>query len=127
MKSKKKNEKYRKCADCIHEWACQAWNVGTIHEMDAGICANYEAVKDSTVYWLGYRAGQADEVYVLNKAVDLMAEYIVTLGRVDYHLCDLIPKEIHLKHQPKNDGNYDNEPCQKCVAEYFLKKAGEQE
>ena len=76
MKSKKRNEKYRTCADCIHEWACQAWNVGTIHEMDAGICANYEAVKDSTVYWLGYRAGQADGVYVLNKAIDLMAEYI---------------------------------------------------
>ena len=93
MKSKKKEDKYRTCADCIHEWACQAWNVGTIHEMDAGICANYEAVKDSTVYWLGYRAGQADGVYVLNKAIDLMAEYIVTLGRVDYFLCDLIPKE----------------------------------
>lgn len=61
------------------------------------------------------------------KAIELMAEYIVTLGRVDYFLCDKIPKDIHLKHQPKNDGNYDNEPCQKCVAEYFLMKAGEQE
>ena len=61
------------------------------------------------------------------KAIELMAEYIVTLGRVDYFLCDEIPKDIHLKHQPKNDGNYDNEPCQKCMAEYFLMKAGEQE
>lgn len=61
------------------------------------------------------------------KAIELMAEYIVALGRVDYFLCDEIPKEIHLKYQPKNDGNYENEPCQKCVAEYFLRKAGEQE
>ena len=127
MKSKKKNKKCRKCADCIHEWACQAWNVGTIHEMDAGICTNYETVKDSTVYWLGYRTGQADGVNVLNKAIDLMAEYIVTLGGVDRYLCDEIPEEHHMKYQPKNDGNYENEPCQKCVAEYFKKKAGEQE
>ena len=127
MRSKKKYEKYRKCADCIHEWACQAWNVGTIHEMDATICTNYETVKDSTVYWLGYRAGQADGGNVLNKAIDLMAEYIVTLGGVDRYLCDEIPEEHHMKYQPKNDGNYENEPCQKCVAEYFKKKAGESE
>lgn len=110
MKSKKKNEKYRKCADCIHEWACQAWNVGTIHETDATNCAIYETVKDSTAYFLGY----LDTKEQYEKVIDLMAEYIVNLDRVDYHLCDLIPKEIHLKHQPK------------CVAEYFLKKVGEQ-
>ena len=122
MKSKKKNEKYRKCADCIHEWACQAWNVGTIHDMDATHCVMYQTSRGSDAYFLGY----LDTKKQYEKAIDLMAEYIVTLGRVDYFLCDLIPKEIHLKHQPKNDGNYDNEPCQKCVAEYFLKKAGEQ-
>ena len=121
--AKKQNKQYRKCADCIHEWACQSWAHGTIHNTDATSCAMYETVKDSTAYWLGFREGQAANVELLNKAIDLMAEYIVTLGRVDYHLCDLIPKEIHLKYQPKNDGNYDNEPCQKCVAEYFLKKA----
>lgn len=60
------------------------------------------------------------------KAIELMAEYIVTLGGVDYHLCDEIPREIHLKHQPKDDGNYDNEPCQRCVAEYFGMKAGDE-
>lgn len=125
--AKKQKKQCRKCADCIHEWACQAWNVGTIHEMDATICTNYEAVKDSTVYWLGYRAGQADGVYVLNKAIDLMAEYIITLGGVDRYLCDEITEKHHLKYQPKNDGNYENEPCQKCVAEYFKIKAGEQE
>lgn len=54
------------------------------------------------------------------EAVNRMAEYIVTKGRVDYWLCDDIPEELHLKHQPKNDGNYDNAPCIKCVAEYFM-------
>ena len=123
---KKQKRQYKQCSECIHEWVCQSWAHGTIHNTDATSCAMYETLKSSTVYWLGFREGQAANVERLNKAIDLMAEYIVTLGRVDYHLCDLIPKEIHLKHQPKNDGNYDNEPCQKCVAEYFLKKAGEE-
>ena len=53
-------------------------------------------------------------------AVKNMAEYIVCAGRVDYFLCDEISQEHHLKYQPKNDGNYDNEPCYKCVADWFL-------
>lgn len=28
-----------------------------------------------------------------------------------------------MKHQPKNDGNYENEPCTECVKEYYLQKA----
>ena len=54
------------------------------------------------------------------EAVQNMAEYIVCAGRVDYFLCDEISQEHHLKYQPKNDGNYDNEPCYKCVADWFL-------
>ena len=54
------------------------------------------------------------------EAVKNMAEYIVCAGRVDYFLCDEISQEHHLKYQPKNDGNYDNEPCYKCVADWFL-------
>lgn len=54
------------------------------------------------------------------EAVKNMAEYIVCAGRVDYYLCDEIPQEHHLKYQPKNDGNYDNEPCYKCIADWFL-------
>ena len=54
------------------------------------------------------------------KAVKNMAEYIVCAGRVDYYLCDEISQEHHLKYQPKNDGNYDNEPCYKCIADWFL-------
>lgn len=53
-------------------------------------------------------------------AVKNMAEYIVCAGRVDYFLCDEISQEHHLKYQPKNDGNYDNEPCYKCIADWFL-------
>ena len=54
------------------------------------------------------------------EAVKNMAEYIVCAGRVDYYLCDEISREHHLKYQPKNDGNYDNEPCYKCIADWFL-------
>ena len=54
------------------------------------------------------------------KSVKNMAEYIVCAGRVDYYLCDEISQEHHLKYQPKNDGNYDNEPCYKCIADWFL-------
>ena len=54
------------------------------------------------------------------KAVKNMAEYIVCAGRVDYFLCDEISQEHHLKYQPKNDGNYNNEPCYKCIADWFL-------
>lgn len=54
------------------------------------------------------------------KAVKNIAEYIVCAGRVDYYLCDEISQEHHLKYQPKNDGNYDNEPCYRCIADWFL-------
>ena len=54
------------------------------------------------------------------EAVKNMAEYIVCAGRVDYYLCDEISQEHHLKYQPKNDGNYDNEPCYRCIADWFL-------
>ena len=56
-------------------------------------------------------------------AVAKMAEYIVTLGEADYHLCDVIPQEHHLKYQSKNDGDYDNEPCIECVKAYFMSGA----
>ena len=54
------------------------------------------------------------------EAVKNMTEYIVRAGRVDYFLCDEISQEHHLKYQPKNDGNYDNEPCYKGIADWFL-------
>ena len=54
------------------------------------------------------------------EAVKNMAEYIVCAGHVDYFLCDETSQEHHLKYQPKNDGYYDNEPCYKCIADWFL-------
>ena len=60
-------------------------------------------------------------------AVAKMAEYIVNLGGADYHLCDVIPQEHHLKFQSKNDGDYDNEPCIECVKAYFMSEAGKEQ
>ena len=51
----KKKEVARTCEQCIHEWACQSWNVGSIHTMNATNCTNYETVKDSNAYFLGKR------------------------------------------------------------------------
>ena len=56
------------------------------------------------------------------EAIGRMAEYIVTCGRVDEMLCDDIPRELHLKYQPLDDGNYNNEPCIECVREYFMRR-----
>lgn len=58
--SKKNVQKERTCADCIHEYACQMWNVGTLHFADASSCANYEVLKDSTAYYIGYQDGREE-------------------------------------------------------------------
>lgn len=55
---KKKTKPVKVCSDCIHEYACQAWNIGNIHSMDASYCDNYETVRDSVAYFIGYREGQ---------------------------------------------------------------------
>lgn len=57
-KPKQPQKPERTCADCIHEWACQAWTHGTIHHMNATGCAIYETVKDSTAYFIGYMDGK---------------------------------------------------------------------
>ena len=56
----KKKEAVRKCQECIHEYACQAWNVGNIHNMNAINCTNYETIKDSNAYFLGVRSSEDD-------------------------------------------------------------------
>ena len=55
---KKKNLPVRTCAECIHEYACQAWTHGTIHNMDAATCSIYETVRDSTAYFIGFTEGK---------------------------------------------------------------------
>lgn len=34
----------RICGDCVHYYACSAWNVGSLLHTDAATCANYERV-----------------------------------------------------------------------------------
>lgn len=41
------------CADCIHEYACAMWNIGTIHNTDASHCTEYTTVQDSAAYLIG--------------------------------------------------------------------------
>lgn len=54
--AKKKAKKT--CADCIHEWACQAWMLGTNHNTDAQGCAMYETVRESAAYFIGFEEGK---------------------------------------------------------------------
>lgn len=63
----------------------------------------------------------------LKKALALMATYLVHFGRLDEMLCDDIPQPLHLKYQPKNDGEYEDEPCIKCVQEFYIQQAQERE
>lgn len=56
----KETKAVRKCEQCIHEYACQAWNVGSIHTMNATNCTNYETAKDSNAYFLGVRSAEDD-------------------------------------------------------------------
>nr|DAL97718.1 MAG TPA: hypothetical protein [Caudoviricetes sp.] len=66
---------------------------------------------------------QQREIEALKSALHEMAVDFVAMGRIDYWFCDDVPTELHMKHQPKNDGNYENEPCTECVKEYYLQKA----
>lgn len=66
---------------------------------------------------------QQQEIEALKSALHEMAVDFVAMGRIDYWFCDDVPTELHMKHQPKNDGNYENEPCTECVKEYYLQKA----
>ena len=66
---------------------------------------------------------QQKQIATLKKALELMATYLVHFGRIDEMLCDDIPQPLHLKYQPKNDGDYENGPCIQCVQEYFQQQA----
>lgn len=54
--AKKKAKKT--CADCIHEWACQAWMLGTNRNTDAQGCAMHETVRESAAYFIGFEEGK---------------------------------------------------------------------
>ena len=63
MAKKNQIKPHRTCADCIHEWACQAWNRGNIHKMDANSCQMYETVKDSAAYLCGRIDGKKEAMH----------------------------------------------------------------
>ncbi len=60
MKTSNKKQKYKKCDDCIHKSACQAWNIGDISSMNATNCVNYEILSESNAYFLGVRSAEND-------------------------------------------------------------------
>lgn len=68
---------------------------------------------------------QQREIEALKAAFHKMAADFVAWGRIDYWFCDDVPNELHMKHQPKNDGNYENGPCAECVKEYYLQQAND--
>ena len=83
-----------------------------------------QKIKDPVVRaYLENAVQEQTENTTLKKQINLMAKYIVAQGNVDINLCDDIPDELHLKYQPKNDGNYENEPCIQCVQEHFRQQA----
>lgn len=61
MAKNKEKKPVKTCADCVHEFACQMWNVGHIHEMSASACKNYETVKESPAYLIGLMDGRSEK------------------------------------------------------------------
>lgn len=75
MGKKNPKKQIKTCTDCIHEFACSMWNIGSIHNMDATNCINHETVKDSSSYFIGFSDGQkssASQSSVIERLRDLV-------------------------------------------------------
>ena len=72
--AKKIKKPLQTCADCIHEFACGMWNIGYIHDMDATNCANYETIKGSPSYFIGFSDGQKSSCQIRRKENDYEQE-----------------------------------------------------
>lgn len=74
-KKTKENAPRKTCAECIHEHACQRWaQMACIHNMDA--CSEYETVKDSGVYYIGFLDGQkAQKDEYSKRGIENMKDY----------------------------------------------------
>ena len=55
-----KKKKARTCGECSHEFACAMWNVGNLRNTDATNCTNYETVRDSAAYFIGFMEGKKE-------------------------------------------------------------------
>ena len=60
MKKRETSKPLRTCGECIHEYACAMWNVGSLHNTNAMGCANYETVKMSAAYFIGRMDGKQE-------------------------------------------------------------------
>lgn len=56
--AKKNTTPTRTCGECIHEFACGMWTLGTLRNTDATNCTNYETVRDSAAYLIGKMEAQ---------------------------------------------------------------------
>ena len=63
MAKKRTVEAVVTCASCVHEFACQMWHRGSIHNADARHCTNYETVKGSPAYLCGYLDGKKEALH----------------------------------------------------------------
>ena len=72
--AKKIKKPLQTCADCIHEFACGMWNIGYIHDMDATNCTNYETIKGSPSYFIGFSDGQKSSCQIRRKENDYEQE-----------------------------------------------------
>ncbi len=76
MAKKKKQIFQKTCSDCVHEFACQTWNVGNIHNMDAERCSNHETVKESPAYLVGLIDGRAKKKTNADRIRDMTDEAV---------------------------------------------------
>ena len=77
MAKKKKQISKKTCSDCVHEFACQTWNVGNIHNMDAERCSNHETVKESPAYLVGLIDGRAEKKTNADRIRDMSDEELL--------------------------------------------------
>lgn len=69
---KNKHGSKKTCSDCVHQWACAAWNVGSITSMDATNCANFEKFSVNTVQ--AVRCGECKSCSQGNSPYDMYCE-----------------------------------------------------
>lgn len=80
----------RKCGECIHYCACSSWNVGTILQMDASHCVNFEGTSKCGNWRFSY-----------------------TIDAKDYYVCSNCNRTTQI---PRYVGGYLYDFCPNCGA-----------